>query len=67
MNTLEIRHEIATLRAAMLEIVHRLEKLSKLCESLSMREVVYTRRVTCDDCGRIENHRDLGEGAREEA
>jgi hypothetical protein len=51
MNNLEIRHEIATLRAAMLEIVHRLEKLSAACVAPPPREVIHTRRVICVECG----------------
>lgn len=50
MNNLEIRHEIATLRAAMLEIVHRLEKLSDACVAPPPREVIHTRRVICVEC-----------------
>ncbi len=53
MNNLEIRHEIAIQRAALLELIHRLERLHDACVTSPPREVIHTRRAICSECGSI--------------
>ncbi len=53
MTNLEIRYEIATQRAAMFELIHRLEKLYDACVEQPPREVIHTRRVICTECAGI--------------
>ncbi len=60
----EHRHEIATLRGALIEIAHRLERLYRETEAPALlsgppREIIHTHRTICPDCRAISGDADF--------